>query len=210
MARYTGPICRLCRREGTKLFIKGERCYTTKCAMAKEKRAHPPGEHGIVRKKISQFGLQLREKQKLRRIYGVNERQFKNYFLSAEKQKGIAGENFLRMLERRLDNVVYRLGFATSRNQARQVVSHGHILVNNRKVNIPSYLVKPQDVVAIGSSSQQMVQIRDALEIAKSRQIPRWLELDAENMKGTVASLPAREEIDTDVKEHLIVEFYSR
>lgn len=211
MARYTGPLCRLCRREGNKLLLKGTRCFTGKCAMERsENRSGPPGQHGRSRKKISQYGIQLREKQKLRRIYGLHERQFRRYFHIAEKQKGITGENFLGLLECRLDNAVYRLGFASSRNQARQMVSHGHFLVNGRKVNVPSYLLRPGDEIVLKENSRENPQFKQSLASVSGRAIPQWLKMEPESFKGSVLSRPSRVEIDTQVKEELIVEFYSR
>lgn len=209
MARYTGPVCRLCRREGTKLFLKGERCLTNKCAV--DRRNYPPGQHGPGRqKKISQYGVQLREKQKLRRIYGVGERQFRSYFEKADRQPGVAGENFLRLLERRLDNIVFRLGFAASRSQARQLVAHGNIFVNGKKLDVPSFTVKPGMTVSVVERHEANVQIVDSVGRARQRQIPSWLSLDAEKPSGALVSIPSRSEIDTLVSEHLIVEFYSK
>ena len=209
MARYTGPVCRLCRREGVKLFLKGEKCYTDKCPV--ERRAYPPGQHGQGRRqRLSEYGLHLREKQKLRRIYGVLERQFRRHFEEAARRKGVTGENLLIVLESRLDNVVYRLGFAPSRPAARQLVMHGHFEVNGKKVDIPSYLVKPGDTIAVRERSRNVRLIKESLEAAKSRGVVEWLELDAENMTGRVKSLPSRDQIDVQVEEHLIVEHYSR
>jgi small subunit ribosomal protein S4 len=209
MARYTGPVCRLCRREGTKLFLKGERCLTNKCAV--DRRNYPPGQHGPGRqKKISQYGVQLREKQKLRRIYGVGERQFRSYFEKADRQPGVAGENFLRLLERRLDNIVFRLGFAASRSQARQLVAHGNIFVNGKKLDVPSFTVKPGMTVSVVERHEANVQVVDCIGRARQRQIPSWLSLDAEKPSGALVSIPSRSEIDTLVSEHLIVEFYSK
>lgn len=208
MARYRGSVCRLCRREGLKLYIKGERCYTDKCAM--ERRAYAPGQHGQSRRKPSEYGMQLREKQKARRIYGVLERQFKNYFKKAEQRKGVTGENLLQMLESRLDNVVYRLGFAASRNEARQLVRHGHFRVNGRKVNIPSYLTQPGDEITVKEKSRGTNRFKELWEIAAQRTMPEWLDLDVDNWKGSLVRLPSREEIDVPVTEHLIVELYSR
>ncbi|MDK2821183.1 MAG: small subunit ribosomal protein [Clostridia bacterium] len=208
MARYTKSTCRLCRREGTKLFLKGERCYSDKCAVTR--RSYPPGEHGQGRKKISEYGLQLREKQKVRRIYGVLEKQFRNYFKKAERQKGITGDNLLILLERRLDNVVYRLGFAESRAEARLLVKHGHFLVNGRKVNIPSYLVKAGDVISVREKSKNSPRFKEIAAEAAHRTVPEWLSADASAMEGHVLSLPTREQIDTVAEEHLIVELYSR
>ena len=207
MARYLGPVCRLCRREGMKLFLKGERCYSEKCAI--EKRNVPPGQHGRGRKaKLVGYGVQLREKQKVKRTYGVLENQFRRYFEAADRQKGITGELLLQSLERRLDNVVYRLGFATSRAQARQLVRHGHFTVNGRKVDIPSYAVRPGDVVAVRASSGQNPTIQHAMEEVKGRGIPEWLTLDG--LGGRVAQLPNRQQINLPVQEQLIVELYSK
>ena len=207
MARYIGPVCRLCRREDMKLFLKGERCYTDKCAI--EKRNVPPGQHGRARKaKMVGYGIQLREKQKVKRTYGVLENQFRRYFEAADRQKGITGELLLQMLERRLDNVVYRLGFATSRPQARQLVRHGHFTVNGRKVDIPSYSVRQGDMVAVRQSSAQNPTIQHAMEEVKGRGIPDWLLLDGQS--GRISSLPTREQINLPVQEQLIVELYSK
>jgi small subunit ribosomal protein S4 len=209
MARYIGAVCRLCRREGMKLFLKGERCYTEKCAI--EKRNLPPGQHGKARKaKLVGYGLQLREKQKVKRMYGVLENQFRRYFEAAERQRGITGETLLQLLERRLDNVVYRLGLATSRPQARQLVRHGHFLINARKVDIPSYSLRAGDVVTVRATSAKNVTIQHAMEEVKGRGIPQWLEFDPEKMTGRVASLPTREQINLPVQEQLIVELYSK
>ena len=209
MARYIGPVCRLCRREGMKLFLKGERCYTDKCAI--EKRNVPPGQHGRARKaKMVGYGVQLREKQKVKRTYGVLENQFRRYFEAADRQKGITGELLLQSLERRLDNVVYRLGFATSRAQARQLVRHGHFTVNGKKVNIPSYAVRAGDLVAVKSASNQNPTIAHAMEEVKGRGIPEWLLIDATAMSGRVSQLPNRQQINLPVQEQLIVELYSK
>ncbi len=209
MARYAGAVCRLCRREGMKLFLKGERCYTEKCAI--EKRNFAPGQHGKSRRaKLLGYGVQLREKQKVKRIYGVLEDQFRRYFEQAERLKGITGEVLLQLLERRLDNVAYRLGFATSRPQARQLVRHGHFAVNGRKVDLPSYLVKAGDVVTVRANSQKNVTIQHALEEVKGRGIPEWLQLTGEDFAGRVVSLPTREQINLPVQEQLIVELYSK
>lgn len=209
MARYTGPRCRLCRREGIKLYLKGERCYTTRCAV--ERRSYAPGIHGQKRRaKQSEYGLQLREKQKTRRLYGVLETQFRNYFTRAEREKGVTGENLLRLLERRLDNVVYRLGLALSRAEARQLVRHGHFAVNGRKVNIPSFIVRVGDSVAIREKSRESVRLIELLERAAEKTVPPWLELDPEKHGGHVIGIPTREQIDVPVQEHLIVELYSR
>jgi small subunit ribosomal protein S4 len=209
MARYIGPVCRLCRREGMKLFLKGERCYTEKCAI--EKRNLPPGQHGKARKaKLVGYGLQLREKQKVKRIYGVLENQFRHYFETAERTRGITGEMLLQLPERRLDNVIYRLGLATSRPQARQLVRHGHFLVNGKKVDIPSYSVKAGDVISVKGASAQAAVLAHAMEEVKGRGIPEWLAFDSSNMSGRVMSLPTREQINLPVQEQLIVELYSK
>lgn len=211
MARYTGPVCKLCRREGEKLLLKGERCFTPKCTM--ERRAYAPGMHGRqaqFRRKESDYGLQLREKQKARRIYGVQERQFRRYFKEAERRKGLPGVNLLIILESRLDNVVYRLGFADSRAQARQLVRHGHFDVNGRKTNVPSFLVKAGDVVAVREPSQKMAYFRDLSAVMEHKVVPEWLSLDVSKMEGQVLALPGREDIDVSLKEQLIVEYYSR
>ena len=208
MARYIGPVCRLCRREGMKLFLKGERCYTEKCAI--EKRNMPPGMHGRLRKaKMVGYGVQLREKQKVKRIYGVLEDQFRRYFEMADRTRGITGETLLQLLERRLDNVVYRLGMATSRPQARQLVRHGHFLVNGKKVDVPSYLIKSGDTVTVRESSRQNATLLHAVEEVKGRGIPQWLQLEGE-MAGKVMSMPTREQINLPVQEQLIVELYSK
>ena len=208
MARYTEAVCRQCRREGQKLFLKGDRCYTDKCAMTN--RAFAPGQHGQGRSKSSEYGQQLREKQKAKRFYGVLESQFRSYFEMAERRPGQTGENLLSILECRLDNVVYRLGFAMSRAEARQMVSHGHFTVNGRKVNIPSFLVKPGMVVSLKDSSKSLEKIKANVEANAFRQPPKWLEYDANNMIAKVAAAPAREDIDLPIEEHLIVELYSR
>ena len=208
MARYTEAVCRLCRRENEKLYLKGDRCYTAKCSVGR--RAYAPGQHGQERKKISDYGVQLREKQKLRRIYGILERQFAGYFSLAERKKGITGQNLLQILETRLDNVVFRLGFGASRKEARQLVRHGHFQVNGKKVNIPSYILKPVDVVQIKEGSLSSLKIKENLNDAGSRAVPEWLELDVTNHSGKVKMMPTREQIDIPVQEHLIVELYSR
>ena len=209
MARYTGSVCKLCRREGLKLFLKGDRCFSPKCAI--EKRNYPPGEHGQRRRvKLTDYGLQLREKQKMKRIYGIVERQFRNYFRMAEQQKGITGENLLRFLERRLENVVYRLGFASSRAEARQMVTHGHFLVNGRRVDIPSYLVDSGDQIQVAERSRELLAIKGALEGVKKRGLPAWLELDAQALRGVVRALPAREDMVIPVQEQLVVALYSK
>ncbi len=209
MARYRGSVCRLCRREVQKLYLKGDRCYSDKCAV--ERRAFPPGQHGQSRRgKMSDYGLQLREKQKVKRIYGLAEKQFKLTYKRAARMKGVTGHNLLMLLELRLDNVVYRLGFASSRAQARQWVRHGHVQVNGRRVNIPSARVKPGDVVSVREKSRKIPQIVESLEAVARRTVPTWLELDAENFSGTVKALPSREELTMPMQEQLIVELYSR
>nr|WP_092073856.1 30S ribosomal protein S4 [Dendrosporobacter quercicolus]NSL47882.1 30S ribosomal protein S4 [Dendrosporobacter quercicolus DSM 1736]SDM68742.1 SSU ribosomal protein S4P [Dendrosporobacter quercicolus] len=210
MARYIGPVCRLCRREGAKLYLKGDKCYSDKCAFTK--RSYAPGQHGQTqaRKKVSEYGIQLREKQKARRAYGMLEGQFHAYFEKAERQKGVTGENLLVMLERRLDNVVYRLGFAASRNQGRQLVRHGHFTVNGRRVNIPSYLIKPGDVIQVHESSKESPLLKQIFEAIGHKTAPMWLETSAQDMSGKVVRYPSRDEIDTPIQEHLIVELYSR
>ena len=208
MARYVGAKCRLCRREKTKLFLKGERCYTDKCSF--DRRQYPPGPHGQERSKFSSYGEQLREKQKVKRTYGVLEKQFRNYFKKAAQKKGVTGENLIVMLESRLDNMVYRLGFASSRTEARQLVKHGHFLVNDRKANIPSFLLKPGDVVQLREKSRKIEKVRESLEIGKQRGIPKWLELNSEKYQGEIVALPKRDEITMPMKEQLIVELYSK
>jgi small subunit ribosomal protein S4 len=209
MARYIGPVCRLCRREGVKLFLKGERCYTERCAI--EKRNFVPGQHGKARKsKMVGYGVQLREKQKVKRTYGVLEDQFRRYFEQAERTRGITGETLLSLLERRLDNVAYRLGFATSRPAARQLVRHGHLTVNGRKVDIPSFSVKAGDVVALRESSWKNAAVVHALEEVKGRGVPEWLSFDSSAMAAKVASVPTRAQINLPVQEQLIVELYSK
>lgn len=208
MARYTGPSCRLCRREGAKLYLKGDRCYTGKCAI--DRRAYAPGQHGQGRKKISEYGIQLREKQKAKRIYGLLETQFRNYFEKADRQQGITGENLLRLLERRLDNVVYRMGLASSRTEARQLVRHGHFTVNGNRVNIPSFLVRVNDVVAVAEKSKNSPKLKELAEAAQNKNVPAWISMDKDALTGTISSLPSREDIDAPIQEHLIVELYSR
>ena len=208
MARYTGAVCRLCRREGLKLFLKGERCYTDKCAI--ERRNYPPGEHGQARLKFSEYSVQLREKQKLRRMYGVLEGQFRRYFAMADRAKGVTGETLLQLLERRLDNTVYRIGFATSRAEARQLVRHGHFRVNGRKVNVPSYLVRAGDTVSVRDRSQKVARIQESLELAQRRGVPDWLEITPESFAGRVKSLPARSDLTMPINEKLVVELYSK
>ena len=208
MARYNDAVCRLCRREGLKLFLKGSRCFTDKCAI--ERRNYPPGQHGLGRSKQSAYGQQLREKQKARRIYGVLERQFRQYFAKASEAKGVTGETLLQMLERRLDNVVYRFGFASSRAMARQIVAHGHILVDGHKVDIPSSLVSTGEVISLRESSRKNEAIKICLDTAKGRGVPGWLELDADRFLGTVRQLPSREDVTMPIQEQLIVELYSK
>jgi small subunit ribosomal protein S4 len=208
MARYTGADCRLCRREGIKLFLKCDRCYGDKCAI--ERRPYPPGQAGKKRPRDSEYRVQLREKQKTKRIYGLLEKQFRGYYTLASRQSGITGENLLRILESRLDNVVYRLGFAKSRDEARQIVRHNHIHVNGRRVNIPSYRVRPGDLVAIGPKSKELLVIKTALIASEKIEVPGWLEVDIEKLQGTILSLPSREMIDAPVREQLIVELYSK
>jgi small subunit ribosomal protein S4 len=208
MARYTGSVCRLCRREGAKLFLKGTRCYTKKCAF--ERRPTPPGQHGVRRRKMGDFGIQLREKQKVRRVYGVLERQFRNYFVDAEGREGITGENLLRSLETRLDNVVFRLGFGISRAQARQLVAHGHFAVNGIPTDIPSFVLKAGDKVEVRESRRSREAFKIARETLKSHTAPEWLSLDAANLSGTVTSMPRRDQMPLDLSEQLVVEYYSR
>ena len=208
MARYTGAVCKLCRREGKKLFLKGDRCYTGKCAI--ERRSYAPGQHGQNRSKNSEYGLQLRAKQQARRYYGIQEGQFHKYFLMAERKTGVTGENLLRICESRLDNVVYTLGWASSRAEARQLVTHGHFTVNGNKVDIPSYLLKAGDVVSIKAKSRESVKIQGVLEANASRPVPTWLDLNPETAEAKVVALPEREQIEAPVEEHLIVEFYSK
>jgi small subunit ribosomal protein S4 len=208
LARYIESGCRLCRRENLKLFLKGDRCYSDKCAF--ERRSYPPGQHGQGRSKFSSYGVQLREKQKVKRMYGLVEKQFRNFFAKAERQKGITGTNLLILLERRLDNMVYRLGFANSRNEARQLVQHNHFNINGRKVNIPSYLVKIGDVIELREKSQKSAKVNDALEGVARRGVPSWLELDKEHYRGRILSLPSREDLTMPIKEQLVVELYSK
>ena len=208
MAKYRGPVCRLCRREGEKLFLKGSRCMTEKCAI--ERRSYPPGQHGQARQRISDYSTQLREKQKLRRIYGLQERQFRGIFERAERQSGVTGEALLQLLERRLDNVAYRLGFGSSRKEARQLVGHGHVMVNGRKLNVPGALVKAGDVVEVRERSRTLVPIQAALDAVEGRGIPEWLELDKATFKGIVRALPTKAQIVLPVNEQLVVELYSR
>lgn len=210
MARYTGPVCKICRREGLKLFLKGDRCFTPKCAVEANRKPYPPGQHTQRRRKVSEYGVQLREKNKARFVYGVLERQFRRHFAEAERRPGSTGENLLRILEMRLDNVVFRLGFAESRAQARQLVTHGHITVNGRKVNIPSYATKAGEVIGVRPRSRQMEYFKTLAELLKHRRVPEWLSLDMENMSGRIISAPSRSDIDANLQEQLIVEYYSR
>ena len=208
MARYLEASCKLCRREGTKLYLKGDRCYSEKCSFTR--KGYPPGQHGRRRQKVSEFGLQLREKQKARRIYGILERQFKRYFKEAERRKGITGEILLQMLESRLDNMVYRIGLARSRADARQLIRHGHFLVNDHKVNIPSYLTKPGDVISVREKSRKSPFFKEMAEWGAGQGTVSWLEVDRENMSGKIIRFPSRDELDVPIAEHLIVELYSR
>jgi small subunit ribosomal protein S4 len=208
VARYREALCRLCRREGEKLFLKGDRCLTDKCAV--ERRKYAPGEHGQRRKKLSDYALQLREKQKAKETYGVLEKQFKRYFYMAERKKGVTGYNLLKLLESRIDNVVYRMGIAANRRQARQLVLHGHITVNDRRVNIPSYLVKPGDIIGVREKSRKLTVIEENMARMEHRGIPSWVEMDPSALKGKVLNYPTREEIDIPVQEQLIVELYSK
>lgn len=208
MARYTGPVCKLCRREGKKLFLKGERCYTGKCAL--ERRAYAPGQHGQSRKKATEYGLQLRAKQQAKRYYGIQESQFYKYFVMAERKQGVTGENLLRICESRLDNVVYLLGWANSRAEARQLVTHGHYKVNGKKVNVPSYLLKAGDEVAIADKSKESEKIKATVAANEARPVPQWLDRNADALTAKVIALPTREQIAVPVEEHLIVELYSK
>ena len=208
MARYRASVCRLCRREGLKLFLKGERCYTDKCAI--ERRNYPPGEHGQGRIKFSEYSLQLREKQKLKRIYSLLEGQFRRLFDRADRAKGVTGENLLVLLERRLDNMTYRLGFANSRAEARQLVRHGHFLVNDRKVDVPSAAVKPGDVITLRERSKKVARIQEALELSQRRGVPEWLEVDRQNFTGRIRALPTRADLTMPINERLVVELYSK
>ena len=206
MSRYTGPVCKICRREGMKLFARGEKCYTEKCEV--EKRNYPPGVHVETRGKMTEYGIRLREKQKVKRMYGLTENQFKRFFVMAEKASGVTGTNLLVFLERRLDNMVYRMGFAVSRNEARQMVTHAHVAVNGKTVNIPSYLIKEGD--EIGIRHKGLVSVQNALESVVRRGVPSWIEVDKEKMTGKIRLLPARDDITVPIKEQLIVEYYSR
>jgi small subunit ribosomal protein S4 len=208
MSRYTESVCRLCRREGAKLFLKGTRCYTKKCSF--ERRPTPPGQHGVRRRKMGEFGIQLREKQKVRRVYGVHERQFRNYFREAETHTGVTGEALLQSLETRLDNVVFRLGFAASRAQARQLVGHGHLAVNGRPTNVASYALKPGDRVEVRESRRGREVFKVIRETLRSHQAPEWLSLDAAKLAGSVVTMPRRDQMPLDLSEQLVVEYYSR
>lgn len=208
MARYTGPVCKLCRREGTKLFLKGERCYTDKCSF--DRRPYPPGQHGQRRSKFTEYGVRLREKQKLRRVYGLCEKQFRSYFVKADSAKGVTGENFLALLERRLDSVCFQLGFGRTRSESRQLVRHKHVEVNGKRLNIPSYQVQQGDVITIREKSKTKPVFEAAQEQANRRTLAEWLERDPANMAGTVKALPARQDVTLPIQEQLIVEFYSR
>ncbi len=208
MARYNDAVCRLCRREGTKLFLKGDRCFSAKCGI--ERRAYPPGQHGQGRARFSDYGVQLREQQKVKRMYGLLEKQFADTMSRASRMKGRAGENLLILLERRLDNVVFRMGFSTSRAEARQLVRHGHFLIDGRRASIPSMLVKPGVVISVAEKSRKIARIAGALETLESRSVPQWVEINKETFEGTVKSLPVREDITMPIQEQLIVEWYSR
>ncbi len=212
MARYIGPVCKLCRREGEKLFLKGQRCFTAKCAF--ERRSYPPGEHGrdsqFRRRRVSDYSRQLREKQKTRRIYGVTERQFRRYYRNAVQQRGLTGVNLLRMLERRLDNVIYRLGMAESRSQARMLVTHGHFSVNGRRTDIPSMLVETGDLIEVREGSRTRPYFKEVGDVAEAKTVPTWLDRDLKNLSGKIAKMPERVDIDANLNEQLIVEYYSR
>ena len=208
MAKYTGPACRQCRREGVKLFSKGERCFTEKCAM--NRRTGAPGQHGAARKKVSEYGLQLREVQKAKRYYGIPERQFRNYFKIADSKEGMAGENLLTLIERRLDNVVFRMGMGESRRDARQLVTHGHFLVNGKKADIPSIILRAGDVVTVKDTSRKSEKIKTLVENLDNRTFPAWLDVDKQNVTATVSTLPKGEDIDFPFEEHFIVEWYSK
>ncbi|MEI6133429.1 MAG: 30S ribosomal protein S4 [Desulfomonile sp.] len=208
MARYRDSVCRFCRRETTKLFLKGDRCYSDKCSV--ERRNYPPGQHGQGRSKYTDYGVQLREKQKVRRIYGLLEKQFRNYAHLAEQRRGVTGENLLLLLESRLDNIVYRMGFASSRSEARQLINHGHFLVNGRKVDIASFLTKPGMVIEVKEKSKKLKGIEDSMSAVGRRPVPQWLEVEPDNFKGTIKGVPTREELPPTIREQLIVEFYSK
>lgn len=207
MARYTGPVCRLCRREGQKLYLKGDKCYTDKCPVSK--RNFPPGQHGQSRKKVTEYGLQLREKQKVRRFYGIQESQMRKYFGMADRMQGITGENLLKLLELRLDNIIYRMGFASSRAEARQLATHGHFTVNGSKVDIPSSVLKVGDVIEVKNRSKNSLKFKELVENHKGNAV-RWLDVSPEELKGRIVAEPAREDIDIPIEEHLIVELYSK
>ncbi len=209
MAKYSGPVCRLCRREDTKLFLKGDRCYTDKCGY--ERRAYAPGQHGQARRrKLSNYGVQLREKQKIKRIYGLAERQFRGYYFRAVRMKGVAGENLLQLLERRLDNVVYRLGFASDHAEARQLVRHGHFLINGKKVDVPSFLCRSNDAVTVREGSRKIARVQESLAAVERRGVPKWLLLDKESFLGKLVALPSREDLTMPMREQLVIELYSR
>ena len=208
MARYTGPACKLCRREGKKLYLKGERCTSGKCAL--ERRSTAPGQHGAAKKKMGEYGVQLREKQATRRYYGILEKQFKNYYAEADRKEGMTGENLLVLLERRLDNTVYRMGLAESHKEARQLVLHAHFTLNGKKVNVPSILVKPGDVIAVKEASRASAKFKALAEALESKTAPKWLDVDKANLQAKVVAMPAREDIDFDFNEQLIVELYSK
>lgn len=208
MARYTGSLCRRCRAEGMKLFLKGDRCFTDKCAL--ERRAYPPGQHGQGRRKHSDYGIQLREKQRAKQMYGLLERQFKRYFEMADKMKGVTGDNLLLLLERRLDNLVYRMGFAHSRNQARQLIKHSHFTVNGRRVNIPSYLVRQGDTIAVAETSRKVPAIMESMEAVERRGVPEWLMLEKDQFSGKLMMYPSRDQLALPIQEQLIVELYSK
>ena len=208
MARYTGPVCKLCRREGTKLFLKGDRCTSGKCAL--DRRSTAPGQHGAANKKQREYGMQLREKQKTKRYYGILEKQFKNYFVEADRKEGMTGENLLKLIERRLDNVVYRMGMAESRNEARQLVLHEHFTLNGKKVNIPSIIVGLGDVVAVKENFRDSAKCKELAEGLQSKTAPKWLDVDKTALSAKVVALPARDDIDFEINEQLIVEFYSK
>lgn len=208
MSRYIGPVCRICRRVGEKLFFKGDRCYTEKCGV--ERRKYAPGQHGQSRGKLSEYGVQLMEKQKVRKPYGLAEKQFRRYFHEAERRKGVTGEVLLQLLECRLDNVVHRMGFSSNRRQGRQLISHGHFIVNGKRVNIPSYIVKAQDVIEVKESSKSLGAIQESIDKVEHRGLPTWIEMDPATFKGRVLHIPSREEIQLPVKEQLIVELYSK
>ncbi len=207
MARYTGPVCRLCRREGQKLYLKGDKCYTDKCPVSK--RNYAPGQHGNSRRKLTEYGLQLREKQKVRRVYGIQENKMRQYFIMADRMKGITGENLLKLLELRLDNVVYRMGFASSRAEARQIVTHGHLRVNGKKVDIPSYITKAGDVIEVKEKSKNSPKFKEMVE-NHGGNTATWLEVNPNELKGKIVTEPTREDIDIPIEEHLIVELYSK